>query len=551
MKNGAISIVDDTSWAMAVNTASSIDLTNVATNSANLLQTSSFGNVNALDSVLAGNILHDSTSAGVLAVALDNTQWTGTANVASSDGAIDLLLANNSRWSVTGNSNTNGALNLGTGNTVDYSASALGTVVTVDSLSGNGNFLMKTDIAAQTADKLVVTGTSDGSHNIAVANQGSAVVTGNERVTLVETADDGADFDLLNHVELGAYRYVLGSLEGDAGGQEWFLYADRGSNPAVDTPVLSNPASSAVDTFIGSYLLAYVENNTLMQRLGDLRNETLGGRSGAWFRAYGGKFESDARDYARGFDMDYWGVQIGYDRQLEKSIFKNGETYAGVFFGLGNGDIDFKDVGYGTGDVDHKTLGAYMTYMKDSGFYVDAVAKYIWSETSYSVRDSSGAMVHANDVDSNGLGLSLETGKRFHFGETGKNNGRWYAEPQVQLSYQHMNGGTYHVSNGLQIGVDSYDSLIGRVGFLLGYQSDKTNVYAKFSYLKEFSGDLDICANGLGVGRESLDDNWFVYGLGVTHRVNDRNALYLDVQRSSGGDFEQQWQLNGGWRISF
>lgn len=114
-----------------------------------------------------------------------------------------------------------------------------------------------------------------------------------------------------------------------------------------------------------------------------------------------------------------------------------------------------------------------------------------------------------------------------------------------------MGGDTYSASNGLAIGVCDYDSLIGRVGFLVGYESAKTNIYAKLSYLKEFDGDLDMCANGVGIGTESLDSHWFAYGLGVTHRVNDRNAFYLDVQRSSGGDFEQQWRLNGGWRISF
>ncbi|MDL2298983.1 autotransporter outer membrane beta-barrel domain-containing protein, partial [Synergistaceae bacterium OttesenSCG-928-D05] len=156
--------------------------------------------------------------------------------------------------------------------------------------------------------------------------------------------------------------------------------------------------------------------------------------------------------------------------------------------------------------------------------------------------------VDGGEINSSGAGFSFEAGKRFRFNKNTKGN--WYVEPQLQLSWQHMDGGTFHASNGLNIGVDSYDSMIGRAGVLLGYETGRTNFYAKASYLKEFDGDMNIYANGVNIC-ESMEDKWWVYGVGITHQMNATNALYFDFERASGGDFTQKWQINAGWRISF
>ncbi|MDL2298981.1 autotransporter outer membrane beta-barrel domain-containing protein, partial [Synergistaceae bacterium OttesenSCG-928-D05] len=300
-------------------------------------------------------------------------------------------------------------------------------------------------------------------------------------------------------------------------------------------------------TFVGSYLLAYAETETLMKRMGDLRSSPYS--NGAWFRAFGGKVESDARHFVKSFEQDYWGVQLGYDTRLDRdrSWFRKGDTYVGAFIGLGNSDLDYTSGG--SGKIEQQSLGMYWTYIADSGFYFDAVAKYVWGQNKFDSYDSARNYVDGGEINTSGVGLSLEAGKRFRFGQNGK-GGSWYVEPQLQLAWQHMGGGAFHASNGLAIGVDGYDSLIGRAGFLLGYATNRTNFYAKVSYLNEFKGDMTIRANGVGIS-ESLDDSWWAYGIGLTHKLNERNSLYLDFERASGGDFENKWNINGGWRISF
>ncbi|MDL2298023.1 autotransporter outer membrane beta-barrel domain-containing protein [Synergistaceae bacterium OttesenSCG-928-D05] len=485
---------------------------------------------------------------------LDGSSLVGFTQVSANDSTIAMDMSA-STWDMTKSSSLT-SLTVNDGTQVKYGdfdnpAGGNFMTLTTKTLSGNdGRFLMRTDIVNETADRIIVENASSGSHAITVVNIGGAATTGKERTTLVETADKGADFTLTNGaVDLGAWTYWLrnnddgrGQFDG-TGGQHWELYALGGGSTPDDS---SNPGSDAVNTFIGSYYLGYADTDTLMKRVGDLRNNTY--QHGAWFRAYGGKFESDARQYVKDFDQDYWAVQVGYDNKLDRnrSWFKKGDTYVGAYIGLGNSDLDFTSGG--SGEIEQHTMGMYWTYIGDSGFYFDAVAKYVWGENKFHSFDSAKDFVDGGEINSSGAGLSFETGKRFRFNKNDKGN--WYVEPQLQLSWQHMSGGTFHASNGLNIGVSGWDSLIGRAGVLLGYETGRTNFYAKASYLKEFDGDMNIHANGVNIS-ESLEDKWWVYGIGLTHQLNARNALYLDFERASGGDFTQKWQINAGWRISF
>ena len=415
-------------------------------------------------------------------------------------------------------------------------------------------------------DKLHVDGKVNGVHKLFVANNGAANALGNENVSLVETSDtasDGGSFRLANSavstgeaevVELGAFQYKVSQKEGSdefGSGRTWYLYGagavDPGDKPTP--PPSSNPASAAINTFAANYLLNYAETDTLIRRLGDLRFTE--DSSGAWFRAYGGKFESNSRSFVKEFDMNYGGAQLGYDRKLEKSWLPGGDTYLGLYFGYSKGDLDYRENGYGSGDAENKTLGAYATYVAKNGFYVDAIIKYVWSKNDFSVYDSQGTMVTGDDVSLGGFGASLEIGKRFRF-KANVGGGAWYAEPQAQLSYQRQGSAYFTANNGLNIGIDDFNSLLGRIGTLIGYETEKTNFYAKVSYVKEFDGDMDIrYGNGTRIAGESFGDEWWVYGIGVTHQVNQRNSLYLSLERSSGGSFTEDWALRGGWRITF
>ena len=486
---------------------------------------------------ISGN-LHAESAGKINMTMRDGSYMKGFSSIDGGQSGEIHVDMKNSYWDLYKQDSELSSLKMAAGATVDYTKEGSNLNLYAHDISGNGTFVMKTDVVGGNGDLLTVD-TSDGDHKIKVMDQGSAPTTGEEApLKLVKTGDGKAEFTLTgkdNLVDIGAWQYGLRrALEND---NHWELFTTKTSSPA---------ASAAVNTFMGGYLLAYAETQTLMQRLGDLRDTDHD--NGYWFRFHGGKMESNSRSFVRDFDMKYGGAQVGYDRKIKNSW--KGDTYVGGYFGYSKGDLDYSVLNGGTGgsgSVDSKTLGLYGTYIADNGFYVDAVLKYMWMKNDFDVLDTNGDRVTGDDLSTGGVGLSLELGKRFRFTKNEKGD-NWYIEPQAQLSYTRQDGGYFTASNGLRIGVDSFNSLLGRLGMLAGYETAKTNVYAKVSYVKEFDGDVNIIANNISIP-ESFGDSWWEYGLGFTTRLNDHNSLYMSLERSSGGKFTEPWKVYAGWRI--
>ena len=164
---------------------------------------------------------------------------------------------------------------------------------------------------------------------------------------------------------------------------------------------------------------------------------------------------------------------------------------------------------------------------KKDGFYTDLVLKYMWMENDFNIINIQGERVKGDKVDTGGFGASIEIGKRYHQNQETKSG--WYVEPQMQLSSVRQDGGSFTATNGNRIKVDSYDSLLGRVGIMIGHENEKRdkNIYAKVSWVKEFDGDIGVNINGTQLD-ESFGDNWWVYGIGFTSRINSNQSIYLE-----------------------
>lgn len=223
-------------------------------------------------------------------------------------------------------------------------------------------------------------------------------------------------------------------------------------------------------------------------------------------------------------------------------------------FGYSKGDLDY---GYGNGSIDSKSIGAYGTYIAKNGFYSDLVLKYNWMKNDFKVLDSAGDRVTGKDINTDGFAASLEVGRRYHFEK--ENKGKevkegWYVEPQAQLVMGHYSGDSFRASNGLKVEVDSYDSILGRIGVNIGKEiksgKNPVNAYAKVSYVHEFDGDVNYYLNS-SKEDASFGDSWWVYGVGITAQINKKHNLYLDIERASGGRFTQSWAVNGGYRFTW
>ena len=132
-----------------------------------------------------------------------------------------------------------------------------------------------------------------------------------------------------------------------------------------------------------------------------------------------------------------------------------------------------------------------------------------------------------------------------------------YIEPQIELSYGFVAGDSDTASNGVTVDQDDYQSLVTRVGFRTGFDFPENagTIYAHVSYSYDFLGEADATATKVGVRSVNLDEDlgggWVTYGLGGQFRLSERSFAYGELQRSAGGDVENPWAFNVGFRHVF
>ncbi|WP_167390531.1 autotransporter outer membrane beta-barrel domain-containing protein [Actinobacillus porcitonsillarum] len=396
----------------------------------------------------------------------------------SKDPTINLTL-NNSEWTVSTftdteenikyeNAITNLALNNGT---VNIQKETPFQTLTIGNLTGSGTFIVNTDIAEQNSDKIVITGSAEGSHSLRVKDTYKEPNTSDGKVILVKISGKGdATFGLLNgdYINAGAYRYYLGK-----DGNDWVLshkvsqpekpveqpkpVAPVEEQPEPTTPPTSEQTTevsptppvvpvipteqpepttpeSVVPPMVEKALseksnalvslrqaqLALVESNLegLHQRLGELKN---GEKGNVWVRNVNSRNDfastrTASDSHSSGFEQDVHSVQLGADAALTDNIRLGG------FVGNARSDVDF-DGEYGSGKVKTQSLGLYGTYLASNGFYWDNVAKYEYVKSESA---STGKRKY------NAYTLSTEVGRIHQLGQG------WTVTPQIQAAWTRL-----------------------------------------------------------------------------------------------------------------
>lgn len=510
------------------------------------------GQVTSSNSVanIAGNLYAANNSLIDLTMS-SGSNWEGKSTIASNGNIfIDMTQTD---WNMLGNS-TLTQLTANNSNIFFSEPNANFITLTTDELAGtNNHFYMNTDlgsinattdsnnenigVAGVNGDLLVISNTNTATHNkITINNRGSSITSGNEVLQIVSTpVNQTGDFSLSSAVEVGGYQYDLRqSVDSANNPNGWELYG---------TGLVSSTAKAAVNSYFNvSYLLTYVDNQTLLQRMGELRQTDSGKIGNFWIRNYAGKLNSFGGQKLDGFDMSYSGTQLGIDKQLD---ITSGELYLGLMAGYMKANPDYKA---GSGTTKSFSAGAYLTYMDHSGFYFDSLLKYINTDNKFSIRDTQNNSIQGH-TRSNGYAISVEVGRQFAI-----KNSPFYIEPQFELTYQHQEGDKTNASNGLEIKMDSYDSVLGRASGIFGYKLTPSenlhlDLYAKTGIIQEFAGDTSYRLNG-SKEKYSLNGAWFDNSIGVKARINNRHNIYGELTYSTGHRFDKM-QANLGYRFQF
>ena len=437
--------------------------------------------------------------------------------------------------------NSVASLMVNNGATVDmtFDDTAATELAITDYSGTGGNFIMDTDLAAETGDKVNITNAAAGTTYIQVKDASlinGHMVTGAKNLLLITDASQNVNF-VGKNLNAGGLWDVTPTLEngenvtltdGSQGTKDqWYL--------TKIAKAVNNDSQVLLDAVDSSYALWRNTNDSLRKRFGELRFHTNeSDDDGIWARYSGGKFGSG------NFDGSFNMYQIGYDKAA------NAKSIYGFAVENGSGHTSYS---YGSGKDKLFAGSIYGTWHGDNSSYTDVVARFDQFDTD--IR-SYGDYPDKAKAKSRAYSLSVEYGKTI---ELNKAQGT-FIEPQAQLIIGRLGSSSYTTDRGNNVYMGGVNSCIGRLGVVAGKKDASGNdVYLKVNMLHEFGGNRDVmmlAGNGETLS-ESQDygDTWFELGLGGNIKLGRSSHLYGDIERSFGADIQKKWQVNAGVRFEF
>lgn len=410
--------------------------------------------------------------------------------------------------------------------TFDEAAPQTGTQLNLGKLTGTGNsFYFATSDAsvniemngnAESETKpLIDSITGSGSVNDDVAGDL------NELASMI-TVDDKTGAEVLKNTDL--------KLEsGDVFGETTGTINEEGKLEDVKTSVNMNNVRIAEFAMRTPMQIARIESNDLRKRMGDIRSSE--GVTGVWARYDGGRFSGGE------FENKFNKVQVGADTALAAY-----GSRLGLSFSYTQGDADMSGI---SADTDAYSLAAYGMWFGEAGQFADVIGHVGTVDTDLATR------TYKTNYDQLMLSLSGEFGWRFDLTDT------FYAEPSAELTYTRVDGETFK-ANGNTLGIDDYDSMVGRIGATAGLNCSqgRGGVYARFGVAHEFMGDGRFTAvNAAGTAADPIEvdgkDTWVEYAVGANFNITKQTYVWADLERTSGAEVDEDWRATIGVRHAF
>ncbi|MEE3744158.1 IdeS/Mac family cysteine endopeptidase [Campylobacter porcelli] len=278
----------------------------------------------------------------------------------------------------------------------------------------------------------------------------------------------------------------------------------------------------------------YVDINNLNKRMGELRG--INATTGSWARVLSGEGSAD------GFENRFTHIQAGFDKQSQIS---SGSIFSGMTITHTKNDIDGNNA---KGDVKAIGGGFYISGVFDSGWYIDAIAKYTRNnhKMDYNFPNMSLSFLNT-DYNTNSLYLGGEFGYRFDFDN-------FYVEPQAEFVYLNNSGATIKNQNGFEMDIKGSDLLVGRAGFNFAREIWLGHIRAYalggLSYQWEMVKNSEIVIDGESAKYNDKDSRMLM-NLGLNMIASDNLRIGLTLEKSAFGDYDTDLAVNLNARYSF
>ncbi|WP_310936266.1 autotransporter outer membrane beta-barrel domain-containing protein [Escherichia coli] len=458
------------------------------------------------------------------------------------------LIVADSVWKLSGDSTIN-SLDMSNG-TVDFHSiqsptfktKLEGVTLNIGQLSGNGTFLMNTDIASYTGDKLNITGDANGNFVLNIKNTGQEPVSPGNPLPVVYTDGGDAVFTVNGgKVDAGVWEYYLSKDN-----TNWYLKSDT-TQPGNPEPGIPNPpvrhTTKSTDAVLNmASAPTYIFNSELqgLRFRTSEKSENSRTSGGVWGHYIGS--DKHISSQGAGYSLTQYGIVTGGDKRFDLS---DGVLSLGAFVSFSDNNIRHNRGGKSS--IDSKSVGLYMTY-DTHGYYIDGVLKFNRFKNELRTHMSDGTMV-SGDYHQNGFGGSLEVGKYFSLNEN-----TWLL-PYVRTTALAVNDDNISLSNGMKAEINTTHSFQGEVGVNLGMDFDvgKTKIrpYLTAGVSHEFSNHNKVKINKAYDFTNDISGTTGKYGLGMDVQLTSNASIWGEANYLKGNNVESPVTGTVGFKINF
>ncbi|MBC0446668.1 autotransporter outer membrane beta-barrel domain-containing protein, partial [Escherichia coli] len=458
------------------------------------------------------------------------------------------LIVADSVWKLSGDSTIN-SLDMSNG-TVDFHSiqspqfktKLEGVTLNIGQLSGNGTFLMNTDIASYTGDKLNITGDANGNFVLNIKNTGQEPVSPGNPLPVVYTGGGDAVFTVNGgKVDAGVWEYYLSKDN-----TNWYLKSDT-TQPGNPEPGIPNPpvrhTTKSTDAVLNmASAPTYIFNSELqgLRFRNSEKSENSRTSGGVWGHYIGSDKHISSK--GAGYSLTQYGIVTGGDKRFDLS---DGVLSLGAFVSFSDNKIRHNRGGKSS--IDSKSVGLYMTY-DTHGYYIDGVLKFNRFKNELRTHMSDGTMV-SGDYHQNGFGGSLEVGKYFSLNEN-----TWLL-PYARTTALAVNDDNISLSNGMKAEINTTHSFQGEVGVNLGMDLDvgKTKIrpYLTAGVSHEFSNHNKVKINKAYDFTNDISGTTGKYGLGMDVQLTSNASIWGEANYLKGNNVESPVTGTVGFKINF
>ncbi|WP_434777767.1 autotransporter outer membrane beta-barrel domain-containing protein [Neisseria sp. Ec49-e6-T10] len=411
----------------------------------------------------------------------------------------------------------------------------------LETLTGSGTIVMNTNIAGQEGDFLHVENkiADPDLFKVVVRDTGAEISEYRHHLITAGTDSLADTFTMKENnsrADAGAYmvQYDLEHSTSDTTGKEdWHLVTKKLAitTPATDAVLaMSNVTPTIWDA----------ELSTLRQRLGDLEDNKH--NNGVWGKYITSRYKVD-KEVGAAYKQDMNGFMIGADHAWARD---NGTLYLGFMTGYSQSDIDFKR--HGDGTVDSYTVGGYLTYMDNSGLYLDGVVKYNYFRNKMTPVSTNG-LIFSGKYSTSGAGFSFELGKKYE-------QEKFFTAPYALISGFYAGSKNYTLTDGMHADVGGASSFKSELGNVLGTNFKLDNggnikPYVRLAVSYEFVDSNKVRINHTEEFNNDMSGAAVKVGLGVTAKLSSNFSTYAEIDYMKASHSSMPYSGNIGIRYMF